>query len=416
MVSDMMAPSNDPDAQFALAALQSSENMMMQEFPLQVDANGNPVMDASGNPVLASAPPPYPAPSASSDVAAAVESNAAATSDSSGGGEPGAAGDVSTDAPLSASSLAAIAAFSSGPAAVRFNSTPGGWVDKLGMLKPIVQGGILPLFGFVGASHLSNCYHLSPQGVFSPQFKHVFLDPTNTSKPTKATQFSLKIATAGAVAVGVYPAVSTKTGQSMASMGSFAIYTPESTHLIEYPTLQAQLFRGLAPWTGSSSQTKNMLMAAASKKKDPTLFRSKWTIDLIPGQGINTAVSSPFIKASAAANANFGNSTFYLQFQPYFVNYNVKYDEEFIVFDYNDAIAQTLVFLTSISGGVALVSGLPKALGNFAFSATTFVQKAMAGDLAGACAAASEVQGAAMKGQGAGTAHGHSMKAAHQGK
>ena len=86
------------------------------------------------------------------------------------------------------------------------------------------------------------------------------------------------------------------------------------------------------------------------------------------------------------------------------------------MFDYNDAIAQTLVFLTSISGGVALVSGLPKALGNAALSATTFAQKVLAGDLAGACTAASEVQGAAMKGHAAGGSHGNAAAAAHQGK
>lgn len=89
---------------------------------------------------------------------------------------------------------------------------------------------------------------------------------------------------------------------------------------------------------------------------------------------------------------------------------------QFIIFDYQDAIAQTLVFLTSISGGVALVAGLPKALGNARLSAVTFVEKVWAGDLVGACSAAGDIQGAAMKGHGAGAGAGHATasKAAHQ--
>ena len=95
---------------------------------------------------------------------------------------------------------------------------------------------------------------------------------------------------------------------------------------------------------------------------------------------------------------------------------SIKYDEEFIIFDYQDAIAQTLVFLTSISGGVALVSGLPKALGNARLSVVTFAEKIWAGDLVGACSAASDIQGAASKGHGAGAGHATASKAAHEGK
>jgi hypothetical protein len=52
------------------------------------------------------------------------------------------------------------------------------------------------------------------------------LDPSYPTFLPGATLFSLKLETAGPVAVGVYPAANTHTGQSMRDIGSFTVYDP----------------------------------------------------------------------------------------------------------------------------------------------------------------------------------------------
>ena len=66
-------------------------------------------------------------------------------------------------------------------------------LKQKGLLKPIFQGGILPMFGFVSQDRLPKCYEVITAGGFKPNFKRTYINPQNSTEIAKRiTQFSLQ--------------------------------------------------------------------------------------------------------------------------------------------------------------------------------------------------------------------------------
>jgi hypothetical protein len=109
-----------------------------------------------------------------------------------------------------------------------------------GLLKPISQGGILPLFGLYGANQLENCYEIPvAQKGFSPQLKHVFVDPFGNSSLNLAS-YNLLVTTESDVVVALYPLK-----QSLRDVSNFIIMKARKTDLVNYPRGSASLTRNL---------------------------------------------------------------------------------------------------------------------------------------------------------------------------
>ena len=75
------------------------------------------------------------------------------------------------------------------------------------------------------------------------------------------------------------------------------------------------------------------------------------------------------------------------------------------MFDYSDAIATTLVYLTTIGGGVGFVIGLPKFLGGMWATVEKIGTEIRKGNFQAAFSAAGDLGGAV------GKVHGHSATA-----
>jgi hypothetical protein len=91
---------------------------------------------------------------------------------------------------------------------------------KAGLLKPISQGGILPLFGVFTEHDIGNCYDvkLSNRGKgFKPQLKKAFVDPFS-NKSTILDTYNLRVVTPGDVLVALYPLK-----QTIKDVGNFMI-------------------------------------------------------------------------------------------------------------------------------------------------------------------------------------------------
>ena len=71
------------------------------------------------------------------------------------------------------------------------------------------------------------------------------------------------------------------------------------------------------------------------------------------------------------------------------------------------------MYLTTISGGCALVAGLPKALGNAAKAFVTTFTELRKGNFQAACSSAGDIHSAVGKAHGAAATHGGHAKTAH---
>jgi hypothetical protein len=192
--------------------------------------------------------------------------------------------------------------------------------------------------------------------------------------------------------------------------------------------MTASLFKALKPWTGSRAQIQQTIRGAVKKKKDKEVFKNAWTINLEPGNGLQRAL--PLAKP----NKHFGNTTFFINFQPYFMvrlsdvglrctcressfrfsqDFRVHYDEEYYLFDFQDAVTQTFVYLTTLSVGTAFVASLGKTLGTTWASALTVARELRAGNFQAACAGADAAAGGVGKVHGGAASHGNAASAAH---
>jgi cell division protein FtsI (penicillin-binding protein 3) len=70
---------------------------------------------------------------------------------------------------------------------------------------------------------------------------------------------------------------------------------------------------GLVPEIDRAAQIQQTIRGAVKKKKDKEVFKNAWTINLEPGNGLQRAL--PLAKP----NKHFGNTTFFINFQPYFM-------------------------------------------------------------------------------------------------
>ena len=128
---------------------------------------------------------------------------------------PASGNDASTDADMTGSQLLRNEIITQAKP-VRLNTTK---LAQQGLMAPISQGGILPLFGFVSAAQLSECYQVEPKGVFLPNFKNRFLSPANTTLDPRATTFTVQIKAASTIAVALYPKMGRL--QNMGDLGNF---------------------------------------------------------------------------------------------------------------------------------------------------------------------------------------------------
>ena len=153
--------------------------------------------------------------------------------------------------------------------------------------------------------------------------------------------------------------------------------------------MSAKLFKTLKPWTGSKAQVNALTAGAVAKKKDNPVYNIGWQVNIAAGgDGLQMPKALPQDK---------GNFTFFMNFQPYFTNFDVQMDEEFYAFDYGDAIAQMFVYLTTATAGAAFVKGLPEFLGKLWANMVKVVTELAKGNFQAACMALIEVQGSTEK-------------------
>ncbi len=124
--------------------------------------------------------------------------------DSTGGSEPMSDSDFLSDSSGGIEAFDASKYNASRPSArpKPINTTK---LREQGLLQPLSKGGILPLFGLFNANQLSSCYEVPvAQTGFSPQLKHVFVDPFSNSTLNLAS-FNLLVTTESDIVVALYP-------------------------------------------------------------------------------------------------------------------------------------------------------------------------------------------------------------------
>ena len=205
----------------------------------------------------------------------------------------------------------------------------------------------MPLFGFV--QNPGGCVQVSWTGTFDPSLRAKYLPVTvvNGSVVSQHTNSSIDLLVSSfsgsSVVMGLY-----ETKRGLSSLGQFLIFRPGSFGLLNYPTVRATLAKVLKPWTGSAAQIAASIQGAASKRQATAVFDNKWSLDLSLGGGIG----DPVTDYSASPPVN----TFVVNLQPYFVNFDVVYTEEYYAFDYSMAVTSLLTYLTTLSVCLGIAS------------------------------------------------------------
>lgn len=165
----------------------------------------------------------------------------------------------------------------------------------------------------------------------------------------------------------------------------------------------------LQPWTGSREQVSALMTGAVKKSKAKAIYDISWDFKIEQSEGLLPVANAVPIHRRDGASLLSGNG-FVLNFQPYYLDYNVPYDEEFYAYDFSDAITQMFVYLTTASAGAALVKGLPSLLGvTWATTLKVFTDLRQ-GNFQAACASLSDVHGNLGKAHG-GAVSSHKMGA-----
>ena len=232
--------------------------------------------------------------------------------------------------------------------------------------KALFADGVLPLFGFI--ENAASCTRVGiKSAAFTPALADTFLSPTgsNASGSTAAAQVNLEVTVpyAKEVVVGIYEA-----SRGLPSLGSFIILKDTAAGLVNLPRISAALSKTLPPYSSSLRDLAASLFSGkrGGSKDDGYIY--KWRLSLQSGDGINQPdVRAPSLTPAAAAAAaappgagqpEGSTSVYVVNMQSYFVDFTVRFTEEFYAYEVADAVSNMFTYINTVTLVLSILTPL----------------------------------------------------------